>query len=196
MSRRLKRRRRRRWFLVLLGFFLLRSYHDATLPRAMPTRDIPLRDGKYRVTALIDPITFVCLPADVVESRQTEPLQIVVRLIGLRPHQGPREFQRRLAQEALGHSVEFVSGRPVHLRFDRQRFDERDRALAYLSVNGESLNANLLELGLFRFEAIPGNSATRQRRLERAANVARRHRRGYYRTANVPLAGKSRIIRE
>ena len=70
----------------------------------------------------------------------------------------------------------WLTGRPVKLVYDRETHDKYGRFLAYVYVDGESVEARLLRLGYARTLSIPPNvaHASAYAALERAAAIAGR----------------------
>ena len=61
--------------------------------------------------------------------------------------------------EASAYTTERLLGRTVSLTFDRERRDRYGRLLAYVAVEGESVNDELLDRGFARLLIVPPNGA-------------------------------------
>ena len=164
-----RRLRWRRWTIVLLVlcFLALRAQWFAKLA---PLQN--LTEGEYQVERVIDGDTLL-----LANGRR-------VRLIGVNcpetshPQRGiepfgpeAKEFTRRLLDE---------HAQSVTLRFDRERFDNYERYLAFVWVGDELLNDALLREGLARWESHFNYSASLKTRFRKTELAAREARRGVW----------------
>ena len=69
--------------------------------------------------------------------------------------------------EASAYTTERLLGRDVALTFDRERRDRYGRLLAYVAVEGDSVNDELLDRGLARLLIVPPNGARGRAMLDR-----------------------------
>ncbi len=150
----------RRWALAGGGLLLaLGWWAQAQLPSA--GTDLYLREGRYRVVAILDPITFVCEPVDERArggAGAPEYDRMTVRLLGVELAESARR-DGPTQREALARTLEFLRACPdrcVELRFDPHRFDRRLVPLARVLDGERELNAWLLAEGVVRASQIPG----------------------------------------
>lgn len=124
--------------------------------RAVPPES--LAEGRYSVARVIDGDTLLLTNG------------ARIRLIGVDSPETvkPGEAASPWGQEATEFTQSFVGGGQVELRFDRERIDRYQRFLAYVYVDGQMLNEELLRAGLAR--AMLGyNYSDSFKRLYRAA---------------------------
>jgi micrococcal nuclease len=88
----------------------------------------------------------------------------------------PRKPVQCFGPEASAYSKAHLSGRSVRLEFDVERRDRYDRLLAYVLVDGDRYEDDLLRRGLARLLVIPPNGSHARTMLaeELAARQARR----------------------
>lgn len=131
---------------------------------------VEFRDGEVHTVARV-------IDGDTLELKNGDR----VRLIGVdTPEIGPgspepyalqaRELTRRL-----------VSGRPIRLEFDRERFDKYRRVLAFVYVDDRLVNESLVAAGLGRAMTGFGYSSRMKKRLRAAESAARAARKGLWR---------------
>jgi micrococcal nuclease len=82
-------------------------------------------------------------------------------------------------QEATEVNRRLVEGKTVRLEYDVQTHDRYGRLLAYVYVDGEMVNAKLLEEGYAQLLTIPPN-VKYTARFQRLAEEARQQRRGLW----------------
>lgn len=121
------------------------------------------------------------------EQRRQDPdggLKLVrgsVRLLGVRSlGDSPGLAGQPRATAAQQFTSEFIGQGPQALRLDKRRIDEEGRFLAYLEVNGQTLNVELVRAGLALADTRPGDSEAMSRLLRRAQTEARQARRGIW----------------
>lgn len=81
--------------------------------------------------------------------------------------------------EATTANKQLVEGRTVRLEYDVETHDEYGRLLAYVYVNGQMINAKLLEDGYAQLLTIPPN-VKYAGLFRRLAEEARQHNRGLW----------------
>lgn len=138
MPGRFRHSRPGRWLLLLalLAVVIWRAWHALTVPQPGGI----LEPGAYRVERVVDGDTLVLEGG------------IRVRLIGVdtpetvHPNQPPEPG----GQRATAFTRSAVEGRRVELTFDRERLDRYGRHLAYVTVDGDLLNEQLIRQGYGR----------------------------------------------
>jgi endonuclease YncB( thermonuclease family) len=83
-----------------------------------------------------------------------------------------------LAREAVEFTRQFLKRGEVLLRFDRRKLDDDDHVRAYVSVQRELLNEELVRRGLAKAQHQRGDSASIARRIRQAEEEARAANRG------------------
>jgi micrococcal nuclease len=140
-SRRFRRRPYRPLLilLVLAVLVISRYFTDAPAP---PTPANPLPEASYAVKRVVDGDTIIVAP----DTR--------VRLLGVDTPETVRPDHpvERFGPEATAFTRAFLAGSAARLTFDRERFDRFGRHLAYVWVNEQMLNEELLRAGLARWE--------------------------------------------
>jgi micrococcal nuclease len=127
-----------------------------------PRRDQPLAEGTHTIERVVDGDTLL-LPND-----------IRVRLIGVdtpetvRPEYPVEPF----GPEAAAFTGRFLAGGKAGLTFDREREDRFGRKLAYVWVDGQLLNEELLRAGLGRWEPGYDYESGMKKRFQRAEREA------------------------
>jgi len=97
------------------------------------------------------------------------------RRVGGRWVEDPEPFGREAAEA----NRRWVDGKRVRLEYDVQRHDRYGRVLAYVYVEGEMINAKLLEEGFAQLLTIPPNVKYVER-FQALARQARREGRGLW----------------
>jgi micrococcal nuclease len=157
------------WFaLLLLVLFRVWSGGADSAPTA------PLAEGNYAVERVIDGDTLL------VQGNHT------VRLMGVDTPESvkPEHPVERWGPEATAFTREFIAGRQVRLRFDRERVDQYGRLLAYVWVEERLLNEELVRAGFARFEPQYHYAEPMKRRFRSAQDEARSAQRGIWSDAN------------
>jgi micrococcal nuclease len=94
-------------------------------------------------------------------------------------------------------SAEYLRARlrrgQVMLALDKRRIDSQGRILAYVYVDGELLNAELVQQGLAQVAPYPGDSASIGRELYRAQDLAHSQRAGIWAEGAKPLRGRAAL---
>lgn len=109
-----------------------------------------------------------------------------VRLLGVDTPETkhPQRPVEALGEEAAKFTRSRVEGRRVILRFDRERVDPYGRRLAYVEVDNECLNVELVRAGLSRAETGFPIRQAMKRRLQDAEAEANSARRGLWAIGN------------
>jgi micrococcal nuclease len=144
---------------------------------------MPLTEGLYDVARIVDGGTLIVRRHGDPDTQQRGSAEGVrVRLLGVEcPEQvNPDARVDPWAREAADFTAAFVAGQPVRLRLDKRRVDADGTYLAYVSVDGQMLNEQLLRHGLARSSIFPGDSEPIARRLRAAEQEARDNRRGLW----------------
>lgn len=137
------------------------------------TRAVPpesLAAGRYSVARVIDGDTLLLTNG------------ARIRLIGVDSPETvkPGEAVSPWGHEATEFTRSFVGGGLVELRFDRERIDRYQRYLAYVYVDGQMLNEELLRAGLARAMLGYNYSDSFKRLYRTAQQEARAARRGLW----------------
>lgn len=105
-----------------------------------------------------------------------------VRLIGVNAPESvkPDSPIEPWGPEASQFTREFLRGGSAQLEFDRERYDQYDRMLAYVWVGDRMLNEELLRAGLARWERNFNYSTEKKARFRAAQDEARRAGRGIW----------------
>ncbi|MEX2113901.1 MAG: thermonuclease family protein [Pirellulales bacterium] len=168
--RRRFRRRPVRSLVILLALALLIAARYFFSGPAVPTRGQPLPAGTYPVERVVDGDTLLLRD------------DIRVRLIGVdtpetvRPEHPVEPF----GPEAAQFTRAFLSGGQARLTFDREREDRYGRKLAYVWVDRQLLNEELLRAGLARWERGFDYAEPMKRRFQQAERQAQNAGRGIW----------------
>lgn len=161
------------WTVACVG--LLIALRSVTSPPALTIRqfdEAPLASGPCRVTRV--------LAGDELAVIQDEAHgEVIVRLLATEAAD-PQRDGAPLAAAAQAFTQQFVARGAARITLDHHRLDDQGRMLVYLSCGDAQLNAALIEAGLARYRSIPGNNASRERRLRDAQDAARAARRGLW----------------
>jgi micrococcal nuclease len=138
-----------------------------------------LEEGNYRVERVVDGDTLLL-------AEHTR-----VRLIGVDTPESvkPNTPVQPWALEASAFTKRFVGDGPVRLQFDRERTDKYGRLLAYVWVDQQMLNEELIRAGLAKWEPNYHYSAAMKARFRAAQQEAQTARRGLWSTAPPPSVG-------
>jgi len=178
MTRRFRRRLGWKWpalALLLAGIVGKAALFGTSAKPAVPF------EGACRVLEVIDGQTLLVQP----EHKEVEP--VAIRMIGI-------EIVESLATDAAAFTQERVAAGQVSLTLDKRRIDSQGRALAYVHVDGALLNAALIREGLARVVSYPGDSASFERELYRAQDVAVEERRGIWKSGQRPRSRASSSV--
>lgn len=85
-----------------------------------------------------------------------------------------------LAVEARALNVQLVEGREIDLEYDQECRDRYGRLLAYVSMEGRSINALMVQRGYACVLHIPPNGEGRVEEFKRLQETARAERRGMW----------------
>jgi micrococcal nuclease len=127
-------------------------------------------DRAYRVERVVDGDTLI------VEGGHR------IRLLGVNTPETkhPTKPVEVLGAEASEFTRNFVRGGQVRLQFDRERRDAVHRVLAFVLVDGRSLNEELIRAGYSRAETRFPYSESMKRRLQKIEEEARSAHRGIW----------------
>ena len=168
--RRFRRRPRRTWlvFVLFAGLALSRWGHDRWRDLPRPLDEPPLAEGDYRVLRVVDGDTLIVAPPR--EHARPGRREIRLRLLGIDCPETvkPNHPVEPWGPEAAEFTRQFVAGGSIQLRFDKRRLDRYDRYLAYVSVDQQMLNEQLVRAGLASVTVYPGDS-------ESMAQIGRAH---------------------
>lgn len=105
-----------------------------------------------------------------------------IRLLGVNTPETkhPTKPVEALGPEASDFTRNFVRGGEVQLQFDRERRDAVHRVLAFVSVDGRSLNEELIRAGFSRAETRFPYSESMKRRFQKIEEEARTAHRGLW----------------
>jgi micrococcal nuclease len=153
--------------LALVALLVLRYFFVAPLP---PDAREPLAEGSYAVERVVDGDTIVFTP------------QATVRLIGVDTPETvqPERPVEPWGPEASEFTRAFLARGTARLSFDRERFDRYGRHLAYVWVDGQMLNEELLRAGLARWEPEFRYAEPIKRRFRQAQSEAQGARLGIW----------------
>jgi len=156
-------------------------------PVATPHR--PPAAGSHDVVRVVDGDTIVFAP------------KMRVRLIGVNTPESvkPDSPVEPWGPEASAFTRKFLASGTAQLEFDRERYDQYGRFLAYVWVGDRMLNEELLRAGLARWERNYNYSVEKKARFRAAQEEARRAGRGIWSNepARVPISrGAMRVPHE
>jgi len=165
--------RRRPDPLVVLVLAILVALVVWSQIQGPPSPPEALTAGSYRVERVIDGDTILLTN------------RARVRLIGVNTPETvkPNHPVEPWGQEAKEFTQRFVAGGEVRLEFDRERQDKYQRFLAYVWVDEQMLNEELIRAGLGRAEPGYRYSATIKRRFLQAEQEAKAAGRGIWSAA-------------
>ena len=154
---------------MLVVLFLARQFWRE------PTESTPGQTpiaGSHEVVRIVDGDTILFAP------------DMRVRLIGVNAPESvkPDSPVEPWGPEASEFTREFLAGGTAQLEFDRERYDQYDRFLAYVWVGDRMLNEELLRAGLARWERNFNYSGEKKARFRAAQDEARRAGRGIWST--------------
>jgi micrococcal nuclease len=155
---------------VLVVLLLARRFWDEP-PVSTPSQ--PPVAGSHDVVRVVDGDTVLFAP------------NMRVRLIGVNAPESvkPESPIEPWGPEASQFTREFLAGGIAQLEFDRERYDQYDRSLAYVWVGDRMLNEELLRAGLARWERHYNYSSDKKARFRAAQEEARQAGRGIWSTS-------------
>ncbi len=168
---------------VFAALVLVRIGYDRWRGDSRPSAHLPLAEGLYDVVRIVDGDTLdLRLPSSTERAEPKAAEGVRFRLLGIDcPEIAKPDYPAEpWAREAATYTAKFVAGQPVQLRFDKRRIDMYGTYLAYISVDGQMLNEQLLRFGLARASIFPGDSGSVARRLRAAEQEARDDHRGIW----------------
>ena len=170
MAKRPYRRRRTGYStksLVVLILVAILALVRSLVEQGPPTA---LEEGVYRVERAVDGDTLVLAN------------QARIRLLGADTPETvhPKKPVEPWGPEASDFTHSLVDGREVRLTFDRERVDQYGRFLAYVWVDDQLLNEELLREGLAKFLPQYPYSSEMKRRFRQAEQEAKDAHRGIW----------------
>lgn len=174
-SRRFRRRPYRVIALLVVLAMLYWSRDEWQQPAEPPTA-APPPAGAQEVVRVVDGDTIIIAP----DTR--------VRLIGVDAPESvkPEHPVEPFGPESSEFTREFLARGEARLEFDRERFDQYDRMLAYFWVGERMLNEELLRAGLARWERNYNYSSEKKQRFRAAEEEAREANRGIWSKRALP----------
>lgn len=112
-----------------------------------------LTSDLYFVYKVIDGDTFYCYD----ENRN----EVKIRLIGIDTPETRNRFKKKKGYygiEAKNYLTELILNKTVKLEFDLDKYDQYNRVLAYVYLDGKFINAELVKNGFARIMTIQPNS--------------------------------------
>jgi len=183
-ARSFRRRSSRKWIIVavIAAFALVRFGYDRWRGEFSPSDGPPLPEGLYEVVRVVDGDTLIVRKDDAAHPAARSERGVRLRLLGIDCPESvkPNHPVEPWGPEAAEFTTQFVSGQAIRLQFDRRRIDRYDRYLAYVFVNEQMLNEELVRDGLAHVSTFPGDSESMARRLHGAEKEARLHSRGIW----------------
>ncbi len=172
--------------LVLVVLLLARLFRNEP-PVSTPGR--PPAAGSHQVVRVVDGDTILFAA------------NMRVRLIGVNTPETvkPDSPVGPWGPEASAFTRKFLTGGTAQLEFDRERYDQYGRFLAYVWVGDRMLNEELLRAGLARWERNYNYSIEKKARFRAAQEEARRAGRGIWLNEPAPVSiprGAMRAPRE
>jgi len=183
-ARRFRRRSSRKWIIVvvIVAFATARFGYDRWRGEFRPGDGPPLDEGLYEVVRVVDGDTLIVRKDDSSHPAASSERGVRLRLLGIDCPESvkPNHPVEPWGSEATLFTKQLVSGKAIRLQFDRRRVDRYNRYLAYVFVNDQMLNAELVRKGLARVSTFSGDSETMSRRLRDAEKEARLRSRGIW----------------
>lgn len=176
------RRFRRRWsWKGSIAALFLAGVLIRALVAVMNTDASKPIQGRCAVVEVVDGQTLIVRPTDDQAATPT-----TVRLIGIEvPQQFAAEAERWTRERTR-------SG--VYLSLDKRRIDAQSRRLAYVYVQSQLLNAELVRRGLAQVTPYPGDSASVERELFRAQDAAVGEKIGIWKSGQRPKSRAATAI--
>jgi micrococcal nuclease len=159
--------------LALIVFVVLRLWRAFSLP--LPRTEPLLEEQPYQVQRIVDGDTIIVHSLDGSTEHR-------IRLLGM---DTPETVRPGHAIEAWGPEAtlftqDFCKAGVVHFRLGRRRIDRYKRYLAWIYVDDQLLNAELVRAGLAKTTHYPGESSSLTRILKQAEEEARAAKRGIW----------------
>jgi micrococcal nuclease len=182
--RRIYRRRPPHWltFVVIAIVAIAARYYWS---RGATPDPLPIAAGEYEVERVVDGDTIIVrIPASDNRSRDgnIEKNRIRVRLLGVDAPESvkPNHPREPFGLEASKFTKDFLAGDRVTLQLGRRRIDDFGRTLAFVFVEKQMLNEELVRAGLARATTYPGDESPQMTRIRKAQNEAKAARRGIW----------------
>lgn len=163
--------------LALAVVILARYAYDRVVDRTGRAAAEFLQEGECTVVRVIDGDSIVVRQTVVDPAHgKRSTSEATVRLLGI----DCPEFDEPLGGAATEMTRRLLADGVVTLRFDRRRLDRYERFLAYVFVDGQMVNAALVEAGLAREDVYRGDSQSIGRTLAKAEAQAKSAQRGIW----------------
>lgn len=167
---------------IIVAFALVRFGYDRWRGDPPLGGRASLVEGDYEVVRVVDGDTLVVRDSDASDPAVRSQRGVKLRLLGIDCPESvkPNHPVERFGPEATEFTKQFVAGGSVRLQFDRRRIDTYDRYLAYVFVDEQMLNEELVREGLARVSTYPGDSQSMARRFRAAEEEAKLQSRGIW----------------
>ncbi len=151
--------------LVLLALLIVRLYNLSQLPT-----EFPVDQAEVTILRVIDGDTLL------VDGERR------VRLLGVNTPETkhPDKPPERFGEEASAFTRQRVEGKLATLVFDRERYDDYHRILAFVFVDGMFLNEELIRAGFSKAETQYSFKSDMKRRFLKAEEEAKAERQGIW----------------
>ncbi len=158
--------------LVLAVFVVARMWNTFSQPTP---RTPPLTEAEYRVKRVVDGDTLIVHSLTGSDTHR-------IRLLGMDTPETVRPDHpvEPWGPEATTFTKDFCKQGVVRLRLGRRQIDKYGRYLAWIYVDENLLNAELVRAGLATTTNYPGESSSLTRELKQAEGEARRANRGIW----------------
>ena len=167
---------------IIAAFALVRLGYDRWRETPSLGGRPPLSEGLHEVVRVVDGDTLKVRDPDANHLAVRSERGVRLRLLGIDCPESvkPNHPVEPWGPEAAEFATQFIADRSVRLQFDRRRVDFYGRYLAYVFVDEQMLNEELVREGLARVSTFPGDSLTMTRRLRAAEDEARQNVRGIW----------------
>jgi len=184
-ARSFRRRSSPKWIVLAIFaiFALIRLGHDRWSGPA------PLDEGTYEVVRVVDGDTLVVRAPNARNAVVRHQRGVKLRLLGIDCPETvkPNHPIEPWGPEATEFTKRFIAGSPIRLQLDQRRIDQYERYLAYVFVDDQMLNEELVRAGLAHVSIFSGDSQTMTRRLRAAEDEAKLQSLGIWSTrVNAP----------
>lgn len=177
-------RRSKTWpvLLLILAVLLVRYWRRSQFEPTHTLQVPQIQEGEYDVVRVVDGDTLIIRAPDSQEVGRRIGKEMRVRLLGIDCPETvkPNHPVETWGPEASKFSQDFVASGRVSLRLDDRRVDRYGRYLAYVYVDRQMLNEELVRQGLARVSIYPGDSESMGRKLRSAEDEAKQLRRGIW----------------
>jgi micrococcal nuclease len=192
-ARSFRRRSSRKWIVlaIIAAFALVRLGYDYWRGSPPLGGRSPLAEGTYEVVRVVDGDTLMVRDPNAADPAVRSRRGVRLRLLGIDCPESvkPNHPIEPFGPEATEFTKQFVADRSVRLQFDRRRIDKYDRYLAYVFVDEQMLNEELVREGLARVSTYPGDSQSMARRFRVAEEEAKLRSQGIWSVPQRPSEG-------